>query len=100
MRSTEATHTCETELERREIGYVPAVASDHQITTHAGKFRADALVKKLPKRTWQKLSAGARAKGTASTTGPWPTSPTTGRATTNASPHPPGDLSFGSRVPR
>lgn len=52
-----------TELEKRQIGYVLAVACDHQITTRAGKFRADALVKKLPKRAWQKLSAGDGAKG-------------------------------------
>jgi SRSO17 transposase len=51
------------ELERREVGYVLAVARDHQITTRPGKLRADALVKKLPKRAWQKLSAGAGAKG-------------------------------------
>ncbi|CAM5466735.1 hypothetical protein SANTM175S_00617 [Streptomyces antimycoticus] len=61
------------ELERREIGYVLAFACDHQITTaRAGKFRADALVKEPPKRARQKLSADAGAKGTASTTGPWP----------------------------
>jgi SRSO17 transposase len=52
-----------TALERWQLGYVLAVACDHQITTHAGTFRADALVKKLPKRAWQKLSAGAGAKG-------------------------------------
>ncbi|SEE03526.1 SRSO17 transposase [Streptomyces sp. 2224.1] len=52
-----------TELERRGTGYVLAVGRDHQIATHAGKFRADALVKKLPKRAWQKLSAGVGAKG-------------------------------------
>ncbi|MCX4455745.1 IS701 family transposase (plasmid) [Streptomyces sp. NBC_01340] len=52
-----------TALEEREVGYVLAVACDHQITTHAGNFRADALVKQLPKRAWQKLSAGAGAKG-------------------------------------
>jgi SRSO17 transposase len=52
-----------TVLEKRQVGYVLAVARDHQITTHAGKFRADALVDKLPKRAWQKLSAGAGAKG-------------------------------------
>lgn len=52
-----------TELEKRQIGYVLAVACDHQITTRAGKFRADALLRKLPKRAWQKLSAGAGAKG-------------------------------------
>lgn len=40
-----------------------AVACDHRITTRAGTFRTDALVEKLPARTWQKLSAGAGAKG-------------------------------------
>ncbi|MDQ1013327.1 SRSO17 transposase [Streptomyces sp. V4I23] len=52
-----------TALEQWQLGYVLAVACDHQITTRAGTFRADALVKKLPKRAWQKLSAGAGAKG-------------------------------------
>ncbi|MFF2167634.1 MULTISPECIES: IS701 family transposase [unclassified Streptomyces] len=52
-----------TELKKRQIGYVLAVARDHQIGTRAGKLRADALVKKLLKRAWQKLSAGAGAKG-------------------------------------
>lgn len=52
-----------TALEGREVGYVLAIACDHQIVTHAGKFRADTLVKQLPKRAWQKLSAGAGAKG-------------------------------------
>ncbi|MGP3977844.1 hypothetical protein ACTWQF_28270 [Streptomyces sp. 8N114] len=52
-----------TELERREIGYVLAVAHDHQVTTSAGKLRADALIKKLPKPAWQKLSGGAGARG-------------------------------------
>lgn len=51
------------ELEKRQVGYVLAIACDHQVTTRAGKFRADALVKKLPKRAWQKLSAGTGAKG-------------------------------------
>ena len=50
-----------TTLETRQIGYV--LACDHQISTRAGKFRAGALVKKLPNRAWQKLSAGAGAKG-------------------------------------
>ncbi|MEV8569832.1 IS701 family transposase [Streptomyces sp. NPDC051322] len=52
-----------TALEARRMGYVLAVACDHQITTRVGKIRADALVTKLPKRAWQKLSAGAGAKG-------------------------------------
>ncbi|MEU9058365.1 IS701 family transposase [Streptomyces sp. NPDC048430] len=50
-------------LEQRQLGYVLAVACDHQMTTRAGKIRADALVKRLPKRAWQKLSAGPGAKG-------------------------------------
>jgi SRSO17 transposase len=50
-------------LEYRQVGYVLAVACDHQIATRAGKVRADALAKKLPKRAWQKLSAGTGAKG-------------------------------------
>ncbi|MGA5148511.1 IS701 family transposase [Streptomyces griseoincarnatus] len=52
-----------TALEQRQVGYVLAVARDHQISTHAGKFRADTLVKRLPRRAWQKLSAGAGTKG-------------------------------------
>ncbi|WRZ95658.1 IS701 family transposase [Streptomyces sp. NBC_01007] len=50
-------------LEERGTGYVLAVACSHEVTTRAGKFRADTLVKKLPKRAWQKLSTGAGAKG-------------------------------------
>lgn len=52
-----------TVLEERGTGYVLAVARTHEVTTHAGKFRADVLVKKLPKRAWQRLSAGNGAKG-------------------------------------
>ncbi|MEU1183656.1 IS701 family transposase [Streptomyces sp. NPDC005820] len=50
-------------LEERGTGYVPAVACSHEVTTRAGKFCADALAKKVPERAWQKLSAGAGAKG-------------------------------------
>jgi SRSO17 transposase len=50
-------------LEQRGCGYVLAVARTHEVRTHAGKFRADTLARKLPKRAWQKLSAGAGAKG-------------------------------------
>lgn len=52
-----------TVLEQRNVGYVLAVACDHQIATKAGKLRADALARKAPKRAWQKLSAGTGAKG-------------------------------------
>jgi SRSO17 transposase len=52
-----------TALEERGIGYVLAVACSAEVPTNAGTFRANALVKKVPKRAWQKLSAGRGAKG-------------------------------------
>ncbi|MGW3648226.1 transposase [Streptomyces sp. NPDC000878] len=52
-----------TALEQRTTGYVLAVARIHEVATRAGKFHADTLVKKIPKLAWQKLSAGAGAKG-------------------------------------
>jgi SRSO17 transposase len=51
------------ELENRGVGYVLAVACDHHVTTAAGSRRADALVAGLPKRAWQRLSAGRGANG-------------------------------------
>lgn len=48
---------------QRGIGYVLAVASSAEMTTGAGTFRADALAAMVPKRAWQKLSAGPGAKG-------------------------------------
>ncbi|CAM5353285.1 IS701 family transposase [Streptomyces olivaceoviridis] len=50
-------------LERRQLGYVLAVSSTHRVRTPAGGQRADHLAKKIPKRAWQKLSAGRGAKG-------------------------------------
>ena len=50
-------------LEERGVGYMLAVACDHQVTTAAGPLRADALVAGLPKRAWQRLSAGPGTKG-------------------------------------
>ncbi|MEV6247952.1 IS701 family transposase [Streptomyces sp. NPDC051742] len=55
--------TLRSALEERGVGYVLAVACSHEVTTGAGKFRANALAAKVPKRAWQKLSAGAGAKG-------------------------------------
>jgi hypothetical protein len=52
-----------TALEERGIGYVVAVACSAEVPTGAGSFRADALARKVPKRAWQKLSAGRGAKG-------------------------------------
>jgi SRSO17 transposase len=50
-------------LEGRQIGYVLAVSSTHQVTTRAGRIPAKALVTRVPKQAWQRLSAGAGAKG-------------------------------------
>lgn len=51
------------ELEGRGVGYVLAVACDHHVPTATGSQRADHLVARLPKRAWQRLSAGKGAKG-------------------------------------
>ncbi|MET9017857.1 hypothetical protein ABZX74_44590 [Streptomyces olivaceoviridis] len=50
-------------LEQRQLGYVLAVSSTHRVPTPAGDQRANHLAKKIPKRAWQKLSAGRGAKG-------------------------------------
>jgi SRSO17 transposase len=52
-----------TALQERAIGYVLAVACDHQIATLAGKHPAKALARRLPSRAWNRLSAGAGSKG-------------------------------------
>lgn len=67
-----------TALEECGTGYVLAVACSHEVATAARKFRADALAKKVPKRGWQKLSAGAGAKGHRYYDWPSSTSPTPG----------------------
>jgi SRSO17 transposase len=51
------------ELEARGTGYVLAVACSHRVTTAAGPQRADALGRSLPRRAWQRLSAGQGSKG-------------------------------------
>lgn len=50
-------------LEEQGFGYVPVVACHHQITTGAGKVRADAVAAKIPKTAWQHHSCGPGAKG-------------------------------------
>ncbi|WP_406110591.1 IS701 family transposase [Streptomyces sp. NBC_01003] len=50
-------------LEARGTSYVLAIACSAEVPTAAGKFRADSLAKRLPRRAWQRLSAGAGAKG-------------------------------------
>lgn len=51
------------ELEYHGLGYVLAVGCDQRIPTAAGPQRADALTASLPRWAWQRLSAGAGAKG-------------------------------------
>jgi SRSO17 transposase len=51
------------ELEDRGTGYVLAVACSHRVRTAAGPQRADALARGLPRRAWQRLSAGQGSKG-------------------------------------
>ena len=47
------------------ITYVLAVGRDRRVATPAGPVRADELAASLPRRAWQRLSAGSGAKGTA-----------------------------------
>ena len=51
------------ELEGRRVGYVLAIAANRRLPTAAGPIRADALAAALPRRAWQRLSAGPGAKG-------------------------------------
>jgi hypothetical protein len=49
--------------EARQIGYVLAIGCDRRVPTTTGPLRADALAANVPKRAWQRLSAGPGAKG-------------------------------------
>ncbi|GHD76318.1 transposase [Streptomyces mirabilis] len=51
------------ELESRQIGYVLAISRKRPIRTRAGVFEAGVLARCLPKKAWQRLSAGDGAKG-------------------------------------
>jgi SRSO17 transposase len=51
------------DLEKRQIGYVLAVAKSHRVNAGAGACRADALAARLPRSAWQRYSAGQGAKG-------------------------------------
>jgi SRSO17 transposase len=51
------------ELEARGTGYVLAVACSHQVTTAAGRQRADAIAASLSRQAWQRRSAGRGSKG-------------------------------------
>jgi SRSO17 transposase len=51
------------ELEARRVGYVLAIGCDRRIPTAVGLLRADQITAGLPRRAWQRLSAGPGAKG-------------------------------------
>jgi SRSO17 transposase len=51
------------DLEHRRIGYVLAVAASHQVVTAAGLCPVRKLAARLPRRAWQRYSAGEGAKG-------------------------------------
>src|SRR5205823_846666 len=52
------------DLERRQLGYVLAVACDHRVSISASiRQRADVLAARLPRSAWQRCSAGPGAKG-------------------------------------
>ncbi len=65
-----------TALEERGTGYVLAVACLPEVTTGAGKFRADILAKKCPSGPGRSSPQGPGPRATASTTGQSSTSPT------------------------
>jgi SRSO17 transposase len=51
------------DLEKREVSYVLAVACRHKFSTGLRTFRADELARRLPRPAWQRYSAGPGAKG-------------------------------------
>ena len=52
-----------TECELHRLGYVLAIGCDRRVSTDVGPVRADELAARLPRRAWQRLSAGPGAKG-------------------------------------
>jgi SRSO17 transposase len=52
-----------TELEAQQVGYVLAIGCDRRVPTGAGLLRADQLTAGLPRHAWQRVAAGAGAKG-------------------------------------
>src|SRR5215203_1030842 len=51
------------ELEARGVGYVLAVACDHRVRAGGVTHCADTLLRQVPARAWQCVSAGKGAKG-------------------------------------
>jgi SRSO17 transposase len=51
------------DLERHRTGYVLAVAASHRVATATGTCPAGQLAARMPRRVWQRYSAGSGAKG-------------------------------------
>ena len=51
------------DLERRQTGYVLAVAASRRVSTAAGSCQARQIAARLPRRAWQRYPAGPGAKG-------------------------------------
>lgn len=51
------------DLQARQVGYVLAVAKSHMVDLPIGRLRADQAALRLPRRCWNRLSAGHGAKG-------------------------------------
>lgn len=69
-------------LEERQVGYVLAVACSAEVTTGAGKFRADALAARVRSEPGRSCRPGPVPRVTASTTGPSSTWPNPGPTVT------------------
>src|SRR6266540_4491657 len=52
-----------TTIRSHGLGYVLQIAANRHVPVKAGLLRVDAITKKLPKRAWQRRSAGAGSKG-------------------------------------
>src|SRR4051812_50209379 len=63
MRSPAPTPTCVHSWRPVGVGYVLAIAGNRRLPTAAGPIRADVLAAALPRRDWQRLSAGPGVKG-------------------------------------
>src|SRR4051794_21665179 len=73
-----------TQLETRRVGYVLAIAGNRRLPTAAGPIRADVLAAALPRRDWQRLSAGPGVKGQRYYDGAWLELPAPSPASTDA----------------
>jgi SRSO17 transposase len=80
-----------TELELRRVGYVLGIGCDRWVPTAAGLLRADQIAASLPRQAWQRLAAGAGAKGQRNYDWAWVAHPDPAGTTDPGDPGDPGD---------